>query len=284
LKPKYLITICSAIALIALLFFFGNTVEKGHKPAAMPSAGGPMQQGQMPAVAPADFDSLLAAAKMKLSPKDQASIMAEENSVTRGDVKAQQIRAYENLGKLWMDRNRAIAAYYFAKSGELENSEKKLTFAAHLLSEGMQDEQNAAVRQWMANEAIESYNQALNINPGNDTIRVDLALMYVNGSGQPMKGIQLLLAMVQKDSTNIPANVILGKLAVESGQLDKAIERGNKILSFDKNNWQAYLFMGEAYKRKGNKTKAIELFNEAKKIKSDSSFNEDIDKYIKSFQ
>src|SRR5699024_8187930 len=100
---------------------------------------------------------------------------------------------------------------------------------------------------------------------------------------QPMKGVEQLLDIVRRDSTNIPANVMLGKMAVQSGQLDKAIERGNTILRIDPKNINAYLFMGEAYKREGNKEKAIQLFTKAKEIMNNPSFSKDIDAYIATF-
>lgn len=281
MKSKYIIPVGIAITLVAVMFFFGKT-STPHKDIDL-TASGPMNTDHTHAE-PANFDSLLMAAKKKLSPTEQAAIVAEENSITRGDVKNQQIVSYENLGKLWLKKNSAIAAYYFAESGKLENSEKKLNFAAHLISEALPEEADEGKKMWMTNIAAESYNRSLEINPNNDTVKIDLALLYVNTGTEPMKGIQLLLGIVEKDPKNIQANVILGKFAVESGQFDKAIERGNKILSFDKNNLEAHLFLAEAYKRKGEKEKAIELFRAAEKIMDNPDFSRDIDEYIKSFQ
>ena len=233
---------------------------------------------------PANFDSLLEASKKRLSPAAQAEVSRQENTITRGDVTAQQILAYETLGQLWQkNKNRAIAAYYFAKSGKLENSEKKLNFAAHLLSEELHEERNPAVRQWMAEEAIACYKQILEFSPNNDTTRIELAGVFIDGTGETMKGIEQLLTIVRRDSTNIPANIILGKMAVESGQLDKAVERGNTVLRVDKNNVEAYLFLAEAYKRKKDTEKAKTLFNEAKRIMNNPDFTKDLDEYMKTF-
>lgn len=233
---------------------------------------------------PANFDSLLVDAKKKLSPAAQAEISKQENSVTRGDVKEQQILAYEALGKLWQqNKNRPVAAHYFGKSGKLENSQKKLNFAAHLFSEELHEERNPRIRQWMAEEAIACFQQSIELNPDNDTTRIDLADVYINGTGETMKGIQQLLSIVRRDSTNIPANMILGRMAVESGQLDKAIQRGNTILSVDKDNVEAYWFLAEAYRRKNDIPKAKELLNTAKKIVNNPAFTKEVDNYMKTF-
>lgn len=233
---------------------------------------------------PANFDSLLTAAKKKLSPAAQSEISRQENNITRGDVKEQQILAYETLGKLWQQyKNRAIAAHYFGESGKLENSQKKLNFAAHLFSEELHEARDPHVRQWMASEAITFYQQSIALNPANDTTRIDLADIYINGTGETMKGIEQLLTIVRKDSTNIPVNIILGRMAVESGQLDKAVQRGETVLRVDKENIEAHLFLAEAYKRKGDKQKAIDLLNAAKKIMNNPAFSKDLDAYMKTF-
>lgn len=279
-----------ALGLIAALYFGGNTVKPKE---TTPEAVGPMMAGggtpgerqsaglNLPE--PSRFDTLLSNAKMKLSPAAQAEISRQENTITRGDVTAQKVLALEALGKLWQEnKNRAIAAYYFAESGKLENSQKKLNFAAHLLAEEMHDEKNEHYKQWMATVAISSLQQSVALNPS-DTNRIELADIYINGTGETMKGIEQLLTIVRQDSLNIPANVILGRMAVESGQLEKAIARGETILRVDKKNIEAHLFLAEAYKRKGNVQKAKDLLNEAKGIMKNPDFNKDIDAYMKTF-
>lgn len=285
MKPVHYLSVLAALILAGFLFFAGNTVKPKKELASAPAATPGEQQAaalQMPEAA--DFEKLLVAAKKKIAPAAQAEISQVEHSIIRGAIASQQVQAYESLGKLWQKyKNKPIAAYYFAKSGKLENSEKKLTFAAHLQTEGLKTEQNPNVRQWMAEEAIAAYRQALEINPENDTTRIDLAAIYIEGTGEIMKGVEQLLAVVKKDPKHIQANIILGRMAVESGQLDKAIERGNTILSVDKENLEAYLFLGEAYKRKGATEQAKKVFNQAKDIMNNPDFSKDIDAYMKTF-
>lgn len=284
MKPLHYLVIILAIGLTCLLYFGGNTVapkeahDHDHGPVA---AGEPMMAPVIPA---AKFDSLLVAAQKKLAPQVQAELTQLEGSITRGNVLEQQIKAYEAMGLLWQkQKNPGIAGYYFAKSGKLEKSEKKLNFAAHLQTEAIRAEQNPNVRQWMAEQAIDAYNASIALNPDNDTTRIDLAGIYIEATGETMKGIEQLLTVVRKNPQHIPANVILGRMAVESGQLDKAIERGNTILSLDKNNLEAHLFLGEAYKRNGEADKAKQMFNDAKKILNNPDFDKDIDEYMKTF-
>jgi len=99
-----------------------------------------------------------------------------------------------------------------------------------------------------------------------------------------MKGVTLLRDITSKDSTNIAANVILGKLAIQSGQFDKAIKRLELVLSLQAKNTEALYFLAEAYKGQGNKGKAIELFEKCKKMVNNPDFTKEIDQYINSFK
>ncbi len=290
MKPVHYLFIAIALGITCLLYFGGQTVQPqagqdhDHDHEHSPATAATGQPMMAPAVPAARFDSLLAVAKKKLPPQIQSELMEQEGSITRGAVLEQQVKAYETMGRIWQKQKRlGIAGYYFAKSGILEKSEKKLNFAAHLQTEALREEQNANVRQWMAEQAIAAYHAALDLNPDNDTTKIDLAGIYIEATGETMKGVEQLLSVVRKNPKHIRANVILGRMAVESGQLDKAIERGNTVLSVDKHNLEAHLFLGEAYKRNGEAEQAKKIFNDAKKILNNPDFDKDIDEYMKTF-
>ncbi len=62
-----------------------------------------------------------------------------------------------------------------------------------------------------------------------DSLKLQQAIELVNGA-DPMAGIVQLRELVAKDSTNVDAQYYLGLFSVKSGQLDKAIERFDKVL------------------------------------------------------
>ncbi|HQV01759.1 MAG TPA: tetratricopeptide repeat protein, partial [Bacteroidia bacterium] len=86
------------------------------------------------------------------------------------------------------------------------------------------------------------------------------------------------------DSNNISANIILGKLAIQSGQFDKAIKRLELVLSLKPDNTEALYFLAEAYKGSGNKQKAISLFEQCKALVNNPEFTKEIDNYITTFK
>jgi tetratricopeptide (TPR) repeat protein len=285
LKPSHFIAIGVAVALVAALYFGGNTTPPPPKPetAQVPHAAQSPMAGAMPGAVlpePANFDSLKEAAIKKLSPQLVAKLNDKEAAIAAGSNTA-KIAALEDLGALWQSyKHPSIAAHYYAQAGKLENSEKKLTFAAHLFFEELKHEQNPNKKQWLANGAIECFTQALTINPDNDEARLDLASIYIDGTGEVMKGVTELRTLTARDSTHLAANTILGRMAIESGQYDKAIARGEIILRHHKNNWQACILMAEAYKRSGQIDKAKEMLMKAKSMNADPEFQKDVTEYM----
>jgi cytochrome c-type biogenesis protein CcmH/NrfG len=111
-----------------------------------------------------------------------------------------------------------------------------------------------------------------------------LAASFIEGTGETMQGVQMLLSITREKPDNVPANLMLGRLAIQSGQFDKAVQRFETVLKSEPENTEALYFLAEAYKGKGNKQKAIELFEKCKKIVNNPEFNRDIDQYINSFK
>jgi Flp pilus assembly protein TadD len=52
----------------------------------------------------------------------------------------------------------------------------------------------------------------------------------------------------------------LGEASVLSGQLDKAVERFERVVKIDGKNWEAMLALGDVYERMGEKKKAAEWY------------------------
>jgi hypothetical protein len=130
-RKQQWILILSGVTLLLLLYFFGNTVAP-NKPAPPAAAA-----SSAPAVL--TTKDVLTKYKSGLDTQQLQKITQLENSVVRGDVRNQQIHVYHQLASYWGDtlHNGEVEAYYTGEAAKLENSEKSLTFAAHLLLDDM---------------------------------------------------------------------------------------------------------------------------------------------------
>jgi tetratricopeptide (TPR) repeat protein len=235
-----------------------------------------------------DIQLFIEEAKQKLTPQQALYVAKLENSITRGDLPAQEMAAYNDLANFWKDSIRSFEPYifYLSKGSKLDNSEKKLTFAAQLFLEGLRGEEDPAKLNWETSEAIDLFERALKLNPENDDLRIGLGSCYIYGKGrngnpqETMKGIQELLSVARKDSNNMKAQLVLGVGGLVSGQFDKALERLQRVVQHEPNNLEAISFLADTYAAKGNKEEAIRWYNISKRLANNSHYSEEVDKRI----
>lgn len=260
-KPQW-ITIGIAALLIISIFLFGRTVpNKKNITVDMHQENDGHDHSTPVGVS---IDSILTIAKKQLSTEQVTRLSMLENSISRGDVKEQQLKVYHQLSHFWGDSIRFFPAYawYKAEAARLENSEKSLTFAAHLFLENLQHEQNPELMRWEALQSKDLFERSLKINPDNDSTKVGLGACYLFGniSANPMEGIAKIREVVEKDSTNTYAQLTLVKGSLISGQTDKAISRLQTVNRLQPENIEALLLLAEVYERKGDKVIAAEWY------------------------
>ena len=266
--------------LLLFLLFFGKTVEK--KPVINLAAGNP----GMPVF---NIDNYLQSAKQKLSATQQGYVAILENNISRGDIKNQQIKSYDGLASFWKDsaNDDILYDFYTAESSKLVNSEKSLTFAAQLILDDLRNEADPAKRSWKADRSIELFEKAIELDPNNDSLKVDLGSCYIFGKGmagdpqETMKGVGQLLDIVQKDSNNMQAQLVLGIGGVISTQYDKAITRLLLVIKNEPGNAEATSWLGDAYAGKGDKENALKWYEISKRLVNNPQYSKEVDERIK---
>lgn len=249
-----------------------------------PSSGGAVAQDPE-AVSPASFDSIVATSKKQLSKAASDTLLAIENELAAIRDSSRMAVSFSRLSDLWKRNNQdAAAAYYKGKAAKLENSEKSLTFAAQFYMHMMEHESEPSMLRWEATEATALLEQALKLDPEKEETKLLLATCYIEGAGEPMKGVQILLAITREKPDDIPANMLLGRMSIQSGQFDKAVGRFETILKKEPANTEAMYFLAQAYEGKGDKQKAIELLQECKRIVNKPEFSREIDQHISSLK
>ena len=280
MKRQQLIVVSSSVILFASLFFFGKTISLKNK------INKPVQEQQhsKDEHASINFKDLLTKAKQKLSQEQIVRITALENSVTRGDVKQQQIHVYHQLAKFWKDSAKVFEpyAYYNAEAAKLDNSEKSLTFAAQLFIDNLFAEGEPAMLNWLATNGKVLLEKALVLNPTNDSSKIGLGACYILGniSDQPMIGILPVREIAEKNPDNLYAQLILGLGGKKSGQYDKAIERFTIIVKKQPQNLGAILHLAECYDLKGDKPNAIKWYQVVKSIIPNPEAKKELDDRI----
>ncbi len=268
------------LVLFLSLFFFGRTTP--------PKTDTSKNQPEEKSTTSFDSDKILAAAKLKLTASQASTLQQLENGVVRGDVKAQQIKVYQQLATFWKDTAKSFfpAAYYTAEAAKLENLEKSLTFAAHLFLDNLRSQNDPELKKWMANNAKDLLQQALKLNPSNDSTKVSIGSCYLFGniSSNPMEGILMIREVAERNPHNMYAHMTLGIGAAMSGQFDKAIDRFKKVVDHQPDNVEAVLNIAEAYEQKGDKSSAIEWYQKCRDLIPNPEIKKEIELRINSLK
>lgn len=281
MKKQQWILSAAAVILFCGLYFFGKTINP-QKPVI--SAANTSEQP----VSNLSTPDVLAKSKQNLNAAQLQKLTQMENSVVRGDVHNQKIQIDHQLASYWMDslHNEEIGAYYAGEAAKLENSEKNLTFAAHLLLDNMLATNDVAMQHWLATQAKELFEIALKLNPQNDSSKIGLGACYMFGniSENPMQGILAIKEIADKNPNNIYAQMMLGLGGVQSGQYDKAAERFLNVLKLQPDNIEAILNLAQVYDRQNDKANAIKWYTEALKYIQVPEARTEIEARIKSLQ
>ncbi|MBV9989285.1 MAG: tetratricopeptide repeat protein [Chitinophagaceae bacterium] len=277
MKKQQWILVSSGVIACLLLLFFGRTVPP-NKPAT-PAVSSQDHEHQA-----ISFDAILTQARQKISPEQALRLTRLENSISRGDVKEQQIHVYHQLARFWADSAHVFETYawYTGEAAKLENSEKSLTFAAHQFLDGLMREDQPAMQTWLAGNAKVLFEKALAINPANDSSRIGLGACYIFGnlSDNPMEGILPIREIVQRNPDNLYGQLILGLGGRKSGQYDKAIERFRIVAQKDPANMEAVFNLAECYEIKGDKASAIKWYEQGKELVKLPEARKEIEKRI----
>ena len=278
---KQLLLIVTGIILVFAIFFFGRTTTTKKENTASEKPKNSIQKF--------DIEQFKNGEKAKLSPSQAITVSKLENSVTRGDVLQQQIKANEALASFWKDSAKSyeLYAFYNSEASKLVNSEKNLTFAARIFLDNLREEKDNSKLNWETDQAIDLFERAIKQNPTNDNLKVELGSCYVFGKGQDgnpeetMKGILMLKSIADKDSTNMKAQLVLGIGGLKSGQFEKAIPRFEKVVKAEPNNVEAVTFLADAYGAVGRKEEAIKFYNISKKLINNPEYSKEVDEHIK---
>lgn len=279
--------VAAAIVLTGLLYW---AVPVTPPPGAVKTPGGGAHQdagaqAPMPQVVPASLNSITTASRAALPAHAAQDLSLVEKRIAASHDSAAMAPLYAQEANIWKaHKQAAMYAWSSGMEAHLAHSEKKLNFAGQFYLELMHEAGTPAVQAWAAGGAVNCLNEALALNPDDDTTKLALATAYIEGTGAPMSGVGILREMVARNPNHIPANLLLGRLSIQSGQWDKAVARLEHVVELEPQNREALYFLGEAYKGKGAKEKAVQTFRRLESIVNSPDFTKDIETYINSFK
>jgi len=248
----------SAIVLLLVLYFGFDTTPPKHKE---------LEKTRALAAVSTDINVLLAAAKKKLKPLEFASVLALERQLAASTSDSLKVSVFKQLSGTWYDfKKPGIAGYYAGEAANLEGTEESWSIAGTTYSICLQQSHEQKIKNYCRSGAIQAFENAISLNPGNPQNKLNLALVYVENppSENPMKGILMLLDLSKAHPENLPILNNLGRLAIKTSQFDKAVQRLEKALSIQPDNQTTICLLAKAYRGLGNRSKAEEFIKKCK--------------------
>ena len=220
-----------------------------------------------------DFQEYLLTEKARLGADQQEKINSLE--------KVQDKQNFQQLIVLWDSlKNPLIAAHYSLEYAGVEPTEKNW-FAAGIKYYGVAaSATDSLIIGEAAKNAEKAFEKVLALNPNNLEAKTALASCYIQIDQDVMKGVGMLKEVIEKDSNNVQAIYTLGMLSIQSGQLDKAQQRFEKLVSLQPFNPEFYFYLGEVYAKLGESKKAIATYEKCKTLLSDKEAKKEIETLI----
>ena len=187
----------------------------------------------------------------------------------------------KQLAQSWDDVNKpAPAAFYYEIVADKESNFNNWLKVGDRFTEAYKNTQDSLIQPALVQKASAAYKKAVELDKSSLDARTGLGIAYVNGSGSPMEGIQLLLAVVKEDPKNIKANMNLGLFSMKSGQFDKAIDRFKTVVA-QNSDPEAWFYLASSYENLGMIDDAIASYLKTKELAADPSLGQFVDRKIK---
>ncbi len=169
----------------------------------------------------------------------------------------------------------AYAGVLSERLGDLQISDRRYYLASRYFLMETYDHKQPENEFLFIKKAKSCLEKSLAINPKNYAAKIDLAICIKNVNDiQPpkdntdlMKPALLLLEVNKAEPNNTDALYYLGKLAIETQQFEKAIERFKKLVSLQPQNQENYTELSNIYSMMGNEKEAKLWSEKAQSIK-----------------
>lgn len=202
---------------------------------------------------------LLTDAKEKLLSEEKAYIDGLSLQLERSPELEEKLTLLEQMASFWFTKKEEALSGVFAQqiATQKENAES-WAIAGTTYSLCIQRQSDADIKDFCFDRAVKSFEQAQSLEPDNVDHQINLALCYVEKplEENPMKGIQMLLALNSNHPEDTKVLIQLGRLGIQTNQLEKAAARFNKVLSLEPDNIAAHCYLGQIYSQTGNKSLA----------------------------
>ncbi len=202
------------------------------------------------------IESLLADARAKISGPEANRIVGLEKQL---DQENPDVEVLKSLSSSWYALGQsAIAGHYAAEVATVEGTADAWSIAGTTFSLALEGSKDEKIRGYCAENGVIAFEKAISLAPEEIQHRINLALLYTEqpAAETPMQGI-LMLVDLNKQYPDDPAVLFhLGRLAIQTGQTEKALERLTKASELRPTHRETWCLLAQASEMAGDLPKA----------------------------
>lgn len=250
MTKQQIISVVAFLLLFLVLFFAFDTKSKNK---VAPSNSGSLDNTSV------DITNELNSAKSKLSQDSLMVINNFESNLVAASTDSLKSEVFKKISGWWYrQKEYALAGYYAEKVAEIEKVDYAWAIAGTTFSVGAKSD-NESTRKYCIEKSKKAFENAISLSPNNIAHKVNLALCFADNppTDNPMKGIQMLLELSKEYPDENIVQITLARLAVKTGQYEKAINRLLKILEKTPDDANANCLLVEIYSNQGDNDKAM---------------------------
>lgn len=216
-----------------------------------------------------DLDAARTFAFGSLNKIGQDSVMYLEQTIdalSESNDREKLAEYQKKLSGYWFSQGYIeLAGQHAEQVAIVENTAEAWSIAGTTWSYCAQRTQNTDLAKFCVERARASIESAISMDPENISYRINQSLLMVEHPDQtnPMLGITMLLQMVDDYPDDYRPIFHLGRLAFETNQYERCIERMEKVIEMEPNELRAYYYKGKALSSLNDDATARLVFDQA---------------------
>lgn len=208
---------------------------------------------------PTDFINIKRSVVRDMSPEKRNMIESLEFALERAENEEEQVSLHKDLSRNWMQFGvPSLAGYHAEQVAELEMTAEAWSIAGSTYSICYQRSESEREATLCGNRSVASFENAVSLEPNNLDYRLNLAVTLADfpPSNNPMLGVTQLMELNRQNPDYVPALYNLGRLAIQTGQYQRAVERLERAFELEPDNRRVICLLPVAYIEVGDEISA----------------------------
>lgn len=172
-----------------------------------------------------------------------------------GSDTLKKIEILKSLSGTWYEFGYPeISGVYAEDIAQMDKTAESWSITGTTFALCVKNNDKEKVRDFCSKRAVRAFENAISIQPDVVEHRINLAICYVDNPLQdnPMQGILMLRDLSEKYPENVSVLNQLARLALQTNQIEKAIQRLESAIAIEPENKNTICLLATAYKSAGD--------------------------------